>query len=360
MPPSQRACGLPQRIVTSHAEEDTNEQLLRLVNVSKTYDSQGLRRSAPTLAVDSVSFVIRRGETFGLVGESGSGKSTTARLIIGLDRVSDGRIYFMGRDVTSMSQSELRPMRKNMQIVFQDPIASLNRRKTVGEIIEFPLKVHGSEKPAFRRLQVQAALDLVGLPKAMADRYPHELSGGQGQRVGIARAIVLNPQLVVLDEAVSSLDVSVRAQVLNLLKELQQRLGLTYLFISHDLAVVRYMSDHVGVMFRGRIVEAGPRISLFSQPLHPYTEELLAADTSQQGAPPIITAGDQAPLALPDVGGGCRYRTRCYLGSNADICRLSDPELVSVRSDHSVACHLRNGAGADTGRLDFTVRRSIN
>jgi ABC-type oligopeptide transport system ATPase subunit len=272
---------------------NTVDDLLRLEHVSKSYESPGFRDGPRTFAVDDVSFAVRPGDTFGLVGESGSGKTTIARLILRLDEVTSGRIWFMGRDMTVLSTRELRQLRRNVQIVFQDPLASLNRRKTVGEIVEFPLQVHGPRDRAARRKMVDEALDLVGLPHAFVDRYPHELSGGQGQRVGIARAIVLNPGLVVLDEAVSSLDVSIRAQILNLLRELQQRLELTYLFISHDLSVVRYMSDQVGVMQRGRIVESGSRGSLFSHPRHPYTKELLNA---APGHPPRAngTAGDRS------------------------------------------------------------------
>jgi oligopeptide transport system ATP-binding protein len=315
------------------------EELLRVDHLFKTFDRPGLFRGQPNFAVDDVSFSVRRGETFGLVGESGSGKSTTARLILGLERATSGHIWFLGRDQTHLSRRQLRRTRRDVQIVFQDPIASLNRRKTVEQIIRFPLTVH---QPASRQAHdrlVVAAMDLVGLAASLRQRYPHELSGGQGQRVGIARAIVLNPQLVVLDEAVSSLDVSVRAQILNLLRDLQQRLHLTYVFISHDLAVVRYMSDHVGVMFRGRLVEHGSREALFSNPLHPYTEELLARGTVQvsngpgEGAPTTALQGDE--------DSECRYRTRCYLGRDVEVCRKVDPSLVKVGVGHLVACHLR-------------------
>ena len=254
------------------AASQTSSEVLRLEHVSKRYGGP-----AGTLAVDDVSFAIRPGETLGLVGESGSGKTTIARLILRLDSVTSGRIWFAGRDLTHLPIREIRRARRDLQIVFQDPVASLNRRKTVGEIIEFPLRVHGPRDSLERKMLVDEVLDLAGLPRVLGNRYPHELSGGQGQRVGIARAIVLKPRLLVLDEAVSSLDVSIRAQVLNLLRDLQQQLGLTYLFISHDLSVVRYMSDQVGVMLRGRIVESGSRSSLFSNPQHPYTRELLAA-----------------------------------------------------------------------------------
>lgn len=228
-------------------------------------------------AVDDVSFDIRRGETFGLVGESGSGKSTVSRLLLGLDRPTSGRVTFAGTEISGLSPRRLRPLRRQMQMVFQDPHSSLNRRKTVAQIIGLPLSVHLGLSRADRQRRVRELLDLVGLRPEFAQRYPHEMSGGQCQRVGIARAIALEPQLVILDEAVSAVDVSIQAQILNLLKDLQRRLGLTYVFVSHDLALVRYMSDRIGVLYHGKLVELAGRQELFANPRHEYTRSLLAA-----------------------------------------------------------------------------------
>ena len=228
-------------------------------------------------AVDDVSFDIRRGETFGLVGESGSGKSTVSRLLLGLDRPTSGRVTFAGTEISGLSPRRLRPLRRQMQMVFQDPHSSLNRRKTVAQIVGLPLSVHLGLSRADRQRRVRELLDLVGLRPEFAERYPHEMSGGQCQRVGIARAIALEPQLVILDEAVSAVDVSIQAQILNLLKDLQRRLGLTYVFVSHDLALVRYMSDRIGVLYHGKLVELADRQELFANPRHEYTRSLLAA-----------------------------------------------------------------------------------
>ena len=228
-------------------------------------------------AVDDVSFDIRRGETFGLVGESGSGKSTVSRLLLGLDRPTSGRVTFAGTEISGLSPRRLRPLRRQMQMVFQDPHSSLNRRKTVAQIVGLPLSVHLGLSRADRQRRVRELLDLVGLRPEFAERYPHEMSGGQCQRVGIARAIALEPQLVILDEADSAVDVSIQAQILNLLKDLQRRLGLTYVFVSHDLALVRYMSDRIGVLYHGKLVELADRQELFANPRHEYTRSLLAA-----------------------------------------------------------------------------------
>jgi ABC-type oligopeptide transport system ATPase subunit len=228
-------------------------------------------------AVDDVSFEIRPGETFGLVGESGSGKSTVSRLLLGLDQPTRGLVRFDGIEISGMSQRRLRPLRRQMQMVFQDPHASLNRRKTVAQIIGLPLAVHSGLSRSERDRRVRQLLDLVGLRPEFASRYPHEMSGGQCQRVGIARAIALEPRLVILDEAVSAVDVSVQAQILNLLKDLQRQLGLTYVFVSHDLALVRYMSDRIGVLYHGQLVELADRHELFAEPRHEYTRSLLAA-----------------------------------------------------------------------------------
>jgi ABC-type oligopeptide transport system ATPase subunit len=249
-----------------------------LVDVQGLVRHFGLRGGDEVVrAVDDVSFTIRRGETFGLLGESGSGKSTVARLLLRLDRPTAGRVEFDGRDLTALSRRELRRLRPHMQIVFQDPFAALNRRKTVEHSIGLPLAVHTKLSRRERATRVRELLELVGLRPEFAARYPHEMSGGQSQRVSIARALALDPSFVILDEAVSAVDVSIQAQILNLLRDLQQRLGLTYLFISHDLAIVRYMSDRVGVMQQGRLVECGTREELFGSPQHEYTRALMAA-----------------------------------------------------------------------------------
>lgn len=252
----------------------TGEQapLVVVDNVVRVFGgARGLR------AVDGVSLSIRRGETFGLVGESGSGKSTLSALILGLDRPTSGRIQIEGTDLATLSRDALRRKRRNMQVVLQDPIGSLNRRKTVGQIVGLPLAVHDGASAGTRHARVAELLDLVGLPASFVNRYPRELSGGQCQRVNIARAIALHPAFVVLDEPVSAVDVAIQAQILNLLRDLQQRLGLTYLFVSHDLAVVRYMAPTIAVMHEGRIVEQGDRDEVFHAPKHAYTRSLIGA-----------------------------------------------------------------------------------
>jgi ABC-type glutathione transport system ATPase component len=258
-----------------HTSSSREPPLVAISDVVKEY-KRG-RHQESTRAVDGISFAIQEGESFGLVGESGSGKSTLARLLLALERPTSGTISFDGRDLTSLRTKELRGLRHQMQIVFQDPVASLNRRKTVEQIIAAPMVVHNVGSSSGRRQRVDELLELVGLSPRHARRYPGELSGGEAQRVGIARALALKPRFVIFDEAVSALDVSVRAQILNLIRELQAELKHTYLFISHDLAIVRYMSTRVAVMYQGRIVEIGARDQLFSDPRHSYTHELLSS-----------------------------------------------------------------------------------
>ncbi len=301
----------------------------------------GSAEGGPVRAVDDVSFTIRRGETFGLVGESGSGKSTVSRLLLGLDRPTRGRVLVGGAEVSALPERRLRPLRRRMQMVFQDPHASLNRRKTVAQIIGLPLAAHLGLSSRARAERVRELLDLVGLRAEFAERYPHEMSGGQCQRVGIARAIALEPELVVLDEAVSAVDVSIQAQIMNLLKDLQVRLGLTYVFVSHDLALVRYISDRIAVLYRGRVVEMANRDDLFSGPRHPYTRALLAAVPKADPAP----RRSSSPLPPADAGqaltGGCRYRPRCPIALDEGICRESEPDLQAPAGGaHLVACHL--------------------
>lgn len=293
-------------------------------------------------AVDDVSFVVRQGETFGLVGESGSGKSTVARCVLALTSVDGGAVRYRGEDVHRMSAATLREGRRRMQVVFQDPYSSLNRRQKVAEIVSAPLATYGVGDRRTRRDMVGEILEVVGLSARLADRRPRELSGGQAQRVAIARALVLEPELVVLDEAVSALDVSVRAQIMNLLEDLRERLELTYIFISHDLAVVRHISQTVAVMYLGKIVESGERTGLFENPRHPYTHALMSAipvaDPMRERSRPkaqIAQDGGSA-LRLPQ---GCRFHPRCPVGRDLAECRSVDPEDTEIRTGHWVRCH---------------------
>lgn len=290
-------------------------------------------------AVDDASLQIDAGDTLALVGESGCGKSTLGRTVLQLQPATRGSVRFNGVDLTKLTPRQLVPYRPKMQMVFQDPSASLNPRQRIATILETPLKVHGVRGRKNRRDQVAAVTERVGLPRDSLDRYPHEFSGGQKQRIGIARALILKPALMVCDEPVSALDVSVQAQILNLLVSLKKDLNLSYLFISHDLGVVRYMADRIAVMYLGRIVESAPHRGLWTQPLHPYTRGLIQAVPGQgtPGRPNRVAPvpGDLPnPLAPPT---GCRYHPRCPLAS--DHCRARQPELRQVQPGHWVACH---------------------
>jgi oligopeptide/dipeptide ABC transporter ATP-binding protein len=291
-------------------------------------------------AVDDVSFTIDEGETLGVVGESGCGKTTLARCLIRLLDPTEGKILFHDRDITHAGRKELGPVRREMQMVFQDPQASLNPRKRVGQIVGAPLRLHGADSAEEGR-RVRELLDLVGLSPEHVNRFPHEFSGGQRQRIGIARALVLHPRFVVCDEPVSALDVSIQSQVLNLLRDLQRQLALTYLFIAHNLAVVRYISDRVGVMYLGKLVEVAPTEELFDSPLHPYTQALLSAvpvadPEGREDRQRIVLVGDvPSPIDPPS---GCRFHTRCPLA--IDICRTVEPPMKQYGDHHTAACHV--------------------
>ncbi|WP_413379043.1 ABC transporter ATP-binding protein [Alkalihalobacillus sp. 1P02AB] len=292
-------------------------------------------------AVDDISFTVKEGETVSIVGESGCGKSTTGRAILRLDNPYSGSVNFQGEDLLSLSTSQMRKKRKDMQIIFQDPYASLNPRQTVSQILEETMKIQNVVPKNERRNKVKELLETVGIGEHQLDRYPHEFSGGQRQRIGIARALSVNPKLIVCDEAVSALDVSIQAQVLNLLKELQRKFKLTYLFISHDLGVVRHISDRIIVMYLGKIVEVADKKSLFNEPKHPYTQALLSAIPStniKQKKERILLKGDvPSPIDPPQ---GCRFHTRCPYAY--ERCRQEEPKLQSVSKSgfQEVACHL--------------------
>jgi oligopeptide/dipeptide ABC transporter ATP-binding protein len=322
--------------------------ILRVEGLVKHYPVRGgllSKRSGAVRAVDGLSFEVARGETLGLVGESGCGKTTVARLVLRLEAPTAGRISFDGEDLLALPSRALRAKRRELQIVFQDPMSSLNPRMTVAEILSEPLAVHRVATGAALEKRVDELLEQVGIPASWRQRYPHEFSGGQRQRIGVARAIALGPKLVVCDEAVSALDVSVQAQVLNLLLELRAQLGLAYLFISHDLSVVRHVSHRVAVMYLGRLVEQAPTARLFGAPAHPYTKALLSAipvPDPRRRRERIVLAGDVPSPENPPAG--CRFHTRCRLAM--ERCRREEPPAYRVGEGHEVSCFLADPGGA--------------
>jgi len=323
--------------------EETIQPLLEVRDLYKYFPIHaGLlsRHVGDVKAVDGVNFTIMPGETLGLVGESGSGKTTIGRLILKLLAVSKGKVLFEGRDVTLMKRSDVRKLRKEMQIIFQDPYASLNPRMTVGDIVGEPLKIHKIATGKAAEARVQELLKLVGLRPYHANRYPHEFSGGQRQRIGIARALAVDPKFIVCDEPVSALDVSIQAQVINLLEDLQEKLGLTYLFIAHDLSIVRHISTRVAVMYVGKIVELADNNDLYEHPTHPYTQALLTAipipdPAAQKKRKRVVLTGDiPSPVKPPS---GCRFHTRCPIAF--ERCKVEEPPFTEYSPGHFTACH---------------------
>ncbi len=342
-----------QRSRATAPETGDGSPLLDVRNLKMHFPlTQGIifqRKVGAVQAVDGVSFSVKRGETLGLVGESGCGKSTTGRAILQLYKPTAGNVIFNGKELTQLDSTNMRKMRRHLQMIFQDPYASLNPRMTVGNIVSEPMQIHKLVPKGERTKRVQELLQTVGLNPYFANRYPHEFSGGQRQRIGIARALAANPDFIVCDEPVSALDVSIQAQIVNLLEDLQEQFGLTYLFIAHDLSVVRHISDRVAVMYLGKIVEMANRNELYDNPLHPYTKALLSAvpipdPVIEKKRERIILTGDvPSPINPPS---GCHFHTRCpYV---MDVCKKIDPLFSDQGSGHHVACHLYPGSGADT------------
>lgn len=304
------------------------------------------RKTGKVYAVDGVSLKVEAGNTIGLVGESGCGKTTVGRAVLRLYELTGGDVIFEGKNISVMPESKIRPLRRNMQMIFQDPFESLDARQTVGDILEEPLIIHETGSPSARRKEVENLLTRVGMPESAITRFPHEFSGGQRQRIGIARAIALRPRLIVCDEPVSALDVSIQSQILNLLLDLQAEMNLTYLFIAHDLAVVKHISDHIAVMYLGKIVEYTDADTIYQNPLHPYTRALISAipvpDPFARNKKTVLSGDVPSPLSPPS---GCRFHTRCPVAF--ERCSMDEPELQAAPGtegdDHLAACHLVNG-----------------
>lgn len=321
--------------------DSANQKLLEIVKLTKFFPVKkgffGTERSV-VKAVDNVSFSIKKGETLGLVGESGCGKTTTGRTILRLHEPTSGKILFKGKDITKV---DMKPLRKDMQIIFQDPYASLNPRMTVADIVGEPLDIHGLGKGKEKRDRIFSLLEMVGLNKEHANRYPHEFSGGQRQRVGIARALAVQPEFIVCDEPISALDVSIQAQIVNMLEDLQQSLGLTYLFIAHDLSMVKHISNKVGVMYLGKLIELADSAEIYARPQHPYTQALLSSipvadpDESRKKSRIILEGDVPSPINPPS---GCRFRTRCRYAMKK--CEEAEPEFKEIAPGHMCACHL--------------------
>ena len=333
-----------------------DEVILKVQNLKKYFPiRRGVfrRQVGEVKAVDDISFEVYRGETLGVVGESGCGKTTAGRTIIRLYEPTSGHVYFNGKDLATLSGGELRKMRRKMQMIFQDPYASLNPRMSVEGIVSEPLEIHRMTNGRQRKDRVAELLHLVGLNPALMNRFPHEFSGGQRQRIGLARSLALNPDLVICDEPISALDVSIQAQVVNLLEDLQKELGLTYIFIAHDLSMVRHISRRVAVMYLGKIMELTDRETLYKNPLHPYTQALLSAipvadPEVEEKRRRIILEGDLPSPANPPKG--CNFNTRCPLAM--DICFHVEPELIEVEADHWCACHLVEPTGQPARKPD--------
>ncbi|MEO5652859.1 MAG: dipeptide ABC transporter ATP-binding protein [Marmoricola sp.] len=353
--PAPETASVPESEPKAARRRDTSERehILEVEGLVKHFPIKGSflgRSKSAVQAVDGVDFAVRRGETFSIVGESGCGKSTTARLITRLLEPTGGKVSFEGHDITHLSDAKMRPMRRDIQMIFQDPYSSLNPRHTVGKIVGAPFHLQGVEPEGGRKQAVQALLETVGLSPEHYNRYPHEFSGGQRQRIGIARTLALKPKLIVADEPVSALDVSIQAQVVNLLEDLQTELDLTYVMIAHDLSVVRHVSDRVAVMYLGKIVEIGDRDDLYDRPRHPYTVAMLSAvpvlDTKRRHQRERIRLEGDVPSPI-NPPSGCRFHTRCWKAQ--EICKTQEPLLLQIASASSVGSPRASSGGSSGG-----------